>query len=46
MFDNGAMLVGPDMDVVVNGVRTRSLRTHPSHVIDPAHLAYHQSIHQ
>jgi predicted restriction endonuclease len=46
LFDNGAMLIEPDMEVMLNGVHTCSLRTHPSHVIEPAHFAYHRSIHQ
>ena len=46
LFDNGALLIRPDMEVVVNGVHRGYLRTHPSHVIASAHLAYHRSVHE
>lgn len=45
LFDNGAMLIRPGLEIMINGVLAGSLRTHPSHVIDPAHLDYHRSVH-
>jgi putative restriction endonuclease len=46
LFDNGALLVDDDLCVRVNGKPTGALRTHASHIINPAHVAYHRSIHQ
>jgi predicted restriction endonuclease len=44
LFDNGALLIGPDMEIVINGAPAGYLRLHPSH--DPVHLGYHRSVHQ
>jgi putative restriction endonuclease len=46
LFDNGALLIGQDMTVLINGIAKGSLRIHPSHDVDRAQLEYHRSVHQ
>jgi putative restriction endonuclease len=46
LFDNGALLIGADLRVTINGVRQGTLRVDPSHVIDAGCLDYHRSVHQ
>lgn len=45
LFDNGALIVSEDLTILVNGVPSGTLRTHPEHVIASEHLAYHRKIH-
>jgi predicted restriction endonuclease len=46
LFDNGALLIHDDLSIVVNNQPISRLRTQSSHVINPAHIAYHRSVHR
>jgi len=45
LFDNGALVVLPDLTVRLNGEPSGAVQLHPSHPVDSQHLAYHRSLH-
>lgn len=45
LFDSGALIIANDLSISVNGVDSGTLQTHPDHVINLDHLAYHRTIH-
>lgn len=45
LFDSGSLIIADDLSISINGVSSGNLHTHPDHLINLDHLAYHRAIH-